>query len=129
MDSAEDISNAAKGHKANLSNPSMSSYWSFAIMTSVPSSSFLKATGPCIGHLACSCFMLMGLPLLDTSEASKAHSKEVLESLGGEQAFYSKQGDDSKDPGNVERGLKAAVTNESIGESGTKQAQEKLDKM
>lgn len=45
----------------------------------------------------------------NTSDASKQHSKEVLESLGGEQAFYGKQGEGevSKNPGNVAGGLKA----------------------
>ncbi|KAK1832978.1 Conidiation protein 6-domain-containing protein [Podospora conica] len=43
----EEISNQARGHKANLSNP-------------------------------------------NTSEESKQHSKEVLEELGGEKAFFSK---------------------------------------
>ncbi|KAK7179644.1 hypothetical protein DPSP01_012922 [Paraphaeosphaeria sporulosa] len=46
---AEDISHAASGHKANLSNP-------------------------------------------NTSKASKEKSKEALKELGGEQAFYGKQG-------------------------------------
>jgi len=46
----EDISNKARGHKANLSNP-------------------------------------------NTSKESKEKSKEALNELGGEQAFYSKQGD------------------------------------
>ncbi|KAI4192667.1 MAG: hypothetical protein LQ346_004210 [Caloplaca aetnensis] len=48
QNTAEDISNQAKGHKANLSNP-------------------------------------------NTSEASKERSKEVLESLGGDSAFYSNE--------------------------------------
>ncbi|PVH94430.1 hypothetical protein DM02DRAFT_485606, partial [Periconia macrospinosa] len=48
-DTPEDISNRARGHKANLSNP-------------------------------------------NTSEKAKEHSREVLESLGGEKAFYGKQG-------------------------------------
>ena len=45
----------------------------------------------------------------DTSEASKQHSKEELERLGGEQAFYGKQGagEVEKNPGNVAGGLKA----------------------
>ncbi|KAL8697780.1 MAG: hypothetical protein Q9201_006939 [Fulgogasparrea decipioides] len=88
QNTAEDISNAAKGHKANLSNP-------------------------------------------NTSEESKAHSKEALESLGGEEAFYGKQGDPnaSKNPNQVAGGYKAAINNDTIPESGTKKAEEKLDNM
>ncbi|KAL8970490.1 MAG: hypothetical protein Q9183_001497 [Haloplaca sp. 2 TL-2023] len=82
----EDISNAASGHKANLSNP-------------------------------------------NTSEASKAHSKEMLEKLGGEDAFYSDQENVSKNPNEVAGGLKAALHNDNTTEEGKKEAQEKLDAM
>ncbi|KAF2189531.1 hypothetical protein K469DRAFT_503221, partial [Zopfia rhizophila CBS 207.26] len=47
-DTAEDISNRAQGHKANLSNP-------------------------------------------NTSEEAKEHSRQVLKSLGDEDAFYGKK--------------------------------------
>lgn len=45
----------------------------------------------------------------NTSASSKQHSKEELERLGGEQAFYGKQGEGDIDanPGNVAGGLKA----------------------
>ena len=44
---------------------------------------------------------------LDTSEASKAHSKEVLESMP-DQPFYGQEEQNiSKNPGNVAGGLKA----------------------
>ncbi|KAL8688372.1 MAG: hypothetical protein Q9218_005699 [Villophora microphyllina] len=101
QNTAEDISNAASGHKANLSNPT-----------------------------------------------SKAHSKEVLESLGGDDAFYGKEdqnvskselpqnnihfstcSDIDKDPNQVAGGLKAAINNDTIPESGKDKAQSKLDNM
>jgi len=49
------------------------------------------------------------LLLLDTSEESKQNSRAALEQLGGEQAFYGKQGvaEGEKNPGNVAGGLKA----------------------
>ncbi|KAL8654335.1 MAG: hypothetical protein Q9210_001572 [Variospora velana] len=87
QNTAEDISNQAKGHKANLSNP-------------------------------------------NTSETSKAHSKEVLDSLGGDKAFYGdKDQYASKNPNQVAGGLKAAINNDDISESGKAKAQEKLDNM
>ncbi|KAL9055344.1 MAG: hypothetical protein Q9206_003186 [Seirophora lacunosa] len=102
----EDISNQASGHKANLSNP-------------------------------------------NTSEASKAHSKEVLESLGGDKAFYGDEeqnvsksqclhrlfaihpgnADHRQDPNQVAGGLKAAINNDNVTQSGKAEAQEKLDNM
>ncbi|KAI9871315.1 MAG: hypothetical protein M1830_003039 [Pleopsidium flavum] len=84
--SPEDISNAARGHKANLSNP-------------------------------------------NTSDASKAHSKEVLESLGNDPHYGAEDQNISKNPSQVAGGLKAAINNPTIGEEGTKKAQEKLDAM
>ncbi|KAL9587164.1 MAG: hypothetical protein Q9212_000437 [Teloschistes hypoglaucus] len=87
QNTAEDISNEASGHKANLSNPK-------------------------------------------TSEASKAHSKQVLESLGGDNAFYGKEDQNvSKNPNQVAGGLKAAINNDDVPESGKQKAQEKLDNM
>ena len=41
----------------------------------------------------------------DTSNASKRHSKEILEKLGGEDVFYGKE-EEPKNPGNVTGGLK-----------------------
>lgn len=38
--------------------------------------------------------MLIALRPLDTSDESKAHSKKVMESLGGEDAYYGKQEQD-----------------------------------
>ncbi|MCJ1368663.1 hypothetical protein MMC16_007808 [Acarospora aff. strigata] len=85
--SPEDISNAARGHKANLSNP-------------------------------------------NTSEESKAHSKEVLESLGDNPHYGQNQAESGdKNPNRVAGGLKATITNQSIGKEGTQQAQEKLENM
>ncbi|KAL8659507.1 MAG: hypothetical protein Q9226_000400 [Calogaya cf. arnoldii] len=86
QNTAEDISNAASGHKANLSNP-------------------------------------------NTSEASKAHSKEVLDSMP-DQPFYGKEDQNvSKNPNQVAGGLKAAINNDTIPQSGKDKAQEKLDNM
>ncbi|KAI4103986.1 MAG: hypothetical protein L6R37_003548 [Teloschistes peruensis] len=87
QNTAEDISNAASGHKANLSNP-------------------------------------------NTSEASKANSKKVLESLGGDDAFYGNEDQNvSKNPNQVAGGLKAAINNDDVPESGKQKAQEKLVNM
>ncbi|KAF2449225.1 hypothetical protein P171DRAFT_427462 [Karstenula rhodostoma CBS 690.94] len=58
----EDISHAASGHKANLSNPTM-----FSLLA---------------GSMRC----MKGI------QASKEKSKEALKELGGEEAFYGKQG-------------------------------------
>ncbi|KAK5444262.1 hypothetical protein LTS15_010377 [Exophiala xenobiotica] len=41
-----------------------------------------------------------------TSDESKQHSKEVLQSLGGEDAFFGKQ-ETEKDPNRVAGGLKS----------------------
>ncbi|KAI4287927.1 MAG: hypothetical protein L6R35_002813 [Caloplaca aegaea] len=66
----------------------------------------------------------------NTSDASKAHSKEVLDSLGGDKAFYSDEDQNaSKNPNQVAGGLKAAINNDGIPESGKAKAQEKLDNM
>ncbi|KAI4204725.1 MAG: hypothetical protein LQ348_001253 [Seirophora lacunosa] len=66
----------------------------------------------------------------NTSEASKAHSKEVLESLGGDKAFYGDEEQNvSKNPNQVAGGLKAAINNDNVTQSGKAEAQEKLDNM
>ncbi|KAJ9626293.1 hypothetical protein H2203_003925 [Taxawa tesnikishii (nom. ined.)] len=72
----------------------------------------------------------------NTSDASKEHSQQVLNELGGENAFYGKQGagEVDKNPGNVAGGLKAAINNPEdsarhVSEEGKNQAQEKLDQM
>ena len=64
-DAPEEISNQARGHKANLSNPSQ----------------FLR-NPPTERKLICGS--------IDTGEQSKENSKQALEDLGGEGAFYSK---------------------------------------
>ena len=87
QNTAEDISNAASGHKANLSNPSM-------VPLPFP---FLSATCR-TGELNYT---------LDTSEASKAHSKEVLESMPDQPHYGQEEQNISKNPGNVAGGLKA----------------------
>ncbi|KAI4241269.1 MAG: hypothetical protein L6R40_004685 [Gallowayella cf. fulva] len=86
QNTAEDISNAASGHKANLSNP-------------------------------------------NTSEASKAHSKEVLDQMPDQPHYGKEEQNVSKNPNQVAGGLKAAINNDTIPESGTQKAQEKLDQM
>ncbi|KAG9594707.1 hypothetical protein KCU77_g4900, partial [Aureobasidium melanogenum] len=72
----------------------------------------------------------------NTSDASKQHSKQVLEQLGGEQAFYGKQGEGEiqQNPGNVAGGLKAAINNPDdnehyVSEEGKQQAKDKLNSM
>ncbi|KAG9564437.1 hypothetical protein KCU71_g6834, partial [Aureobasidium melanogenum] len=72
----------------------------------------------------------------NTSDASKQHSKQVLEQLGGEQAFYGKQGEGEiqQNPGNVAGGLKAAINNPEdnehyVSEEGKQQAKDKLNSM
>lgn len=64
----------------------------------------------------------------DTSDASKANSKDVLDSL--DKPFYSDEDQNkSKNPNQVAGGLKAAINNPQITEEGKKSAQEKLDNM
>ncbi|CAF9924249.1 MAG: hypothetical protein HETSPECPRED_005540 [Heterodermia speciosa] len=85
QDTAEDISNAASGHKANLSNP-------------------------------------------NTSDASKANSKEILDSM--DKPFYGDEDQNkSKNPNQVAGGLKAAINNPQTTDEGKKAAQDKLDNM
>ncbi|KAL9120615.1 MAG: hypothetical protein Q9187_002831 [Circinaria calcarea] len=85
--SPEEKSSAARGHKANLSNP-------------------------------------------NTSEESKAHSREVLESLGGEDAYYGKAEQNAdKDPNRVAGGLKATISNPGISEEAKENAKERLEEM
>ncbi|MCJ1482370.1 hypothetical protein MMC06_002534 [Schaereria dolodes] len=87
QNTAEDISHAATGHKANLSNP-------------------------------------------NTSDASKAHSEEVLSSLPDDPHYGGKEPDaQNKNPGNVAGGLKAAINNPQVTEQGKAEAQKKLDAM
>ncbi|KAL8805091.1 MAG: hypothetical protein Q9223_000759 [Gallowayella weberi] len=86
QNTAEDISNAASGHKANLSNP-------------------------------------------NTSEASKAHSKEVLDNMPNQPHYGQEEQNVSKNPNQVAGGLKAAINNDTIPDSGKQKAQEKLDQM
>jgi len=86
-DTPEDISNRARGHKANLSNP-------------------------------------------NTSEESKEHSRQVLESLGGEEAFYGKQ-EGQKDPSRVVAGLKSTINQSKpeVSDEARQSARERLDQM
>lgn len=63
-ETAEEKSNQARGHKANLNNPSES-------------------------YESCVQCHTANLPQ-DTSDKSKQHSKQALKDLGGEDAFYSK---------------------------------------
>lgn len=99
----EDISNRAQGHKANLSNPSTLPTFSLNLIS--------LADGT-----------------LDTSEASKAHSKEVLD--GMDKPFYSDEDQNvSKNPNQVAGGLKAAINNPQITQEGKDAAQQKLDNM
>ena len=63
----EDISHKAAGHKANLSNPSMC----------FRAKRFVNAELTWF---------------TDTSEESKKRSEQALKELGGEEAFYGKQG-------------------------------------
>ncbi|MCJ1309434.1 hypothetical protein MMC25_003093 [Agyrium rufum] len=86
QNTAEDISNAASGHKANLSNP-------------------------------------------NTSEASKAHSKEVLDSMPDQPHYGAEDQNVSKNPNQVAGGLKAAINNPNNSEEGKAAAQKKLDAM
>ncbi len=99
----EDISNSAQGHKANLSNPS-----------TVPRPSFDVCA--------------VANEIQDTSEASKAHSKEVLDSM--DKPFYSGEDQNvSKNPNQVAGGLKAAINNPQVSQEGKDAAQKKLDSM
>ena len=100
QNTAEDISHAATGHKANLSNPS----------------TFPSQGQPSFHPLP---FHQRTNSLSDTSEASKENSRKELEKLGGEDAFYGKdkKGDAAPDaglgnPGNIAGGHKAAIAND-----------------
>ena len=88
-ESPEDRSNAARGHKANLNNPSQSR----------PSH---------LQYLAC---MNISLPsiAIDTSEESKANSQRVLDKMekDGELHYGSEDQNTSKNPNQVAGGLKA----------------------
>lgn len=68
------------------------------------------------------------LRFLDTSEAAKAHSKEVLDSM--EKPFYGDEDQNvSKNPNQVAGGLKAAIKNPNITQEGKDEAQKKLDNL
>lgn len=92
--------NVFGGHKANLNNPST------LIL----------------------CLLLHTLIVLDTSEESKQHSREVLENAenGGEIEPASKSGGD-KNPNNVAGGLKATLNNPNASEEAKKSAEETLN--
>ncbi|KAJ9648939.1 hypothetical protein H2201_002020 [Coniosporium apollinis] len=64
----------------------------------------------------------------NTSEASKENSRQALEDLGGEDAFFGKK-EGKKNPGNVAGGLKATINNPQVSDEARQAAQEKLDKM
>ncbi|KAF2088431.1 putative conidiation-specific expression protein [Saccharata proteae CBS 121410] len=68
----------------------------------------------------------------NTSEASKERSRQALEELGGEDAFYGKKGDPTeKNPGNVAGGLKATINQpgDKVSDEAREDAQERLKKM
>lgn len=66
--------------------------------------------------------------ILDTSEASKAHSKDVLDSM--DKPFYSDVDQNvSKNPNQVAGGLKAAINNSQVSQEGKDAAQKKLDNL
>ncbi|XTI86308.1 putative conidiation-specific expression protein [Cenococcum geophilum] len=60
----------------------------------------------------------------NTSNASKQHPKEMLEKLGGEDAFYGKE-EEPRNPGNVAGGLESTC----ISDEARQNAQDRLDKM
>ncbi|KAL8794687.1 MAG: hypothetical protein Q9195_002762 [Heterodermia aff. obscurata] len=65
---------------------------------------------------------------LDTSDASKANSKEILESM--DKPFYGDEDQNkSKNPSQVAGGLKAAINNPQVTDEGKKAAQDKLDNL
>lgn len=75
-------------------------------------------------------------PRPDTSQASKDKSAQALKELGGEDAFYGKQGagEVEKNPGNVAGGLKATINNPGDGEryvsdEAKQDAKDRLNKM
>jgi hypothetical protein len=90
-ETTEDISNMAKGHKANISNPSMS------MCHRSPSRDSRRVDKSRRANLTFES---------DTSEESKQNSRQFLESVGGEDAFYGKQ-EPEKDPNRVQGGLKS----------------------
>ena len=69
----EDVSKTIQGHKANLSNPSKTT-------NGITHSFHVKSQS------------LINAALADTSDHSKKHSAEVIESLGGEVNHYGQDG-------------------------------------
>ncbi|KAF7846521.1 hypothetical protein BT93_L4201 [Corymbia citriodora subsp. variegata] len=69
----------------------------------------------------------------NTSQESKENSKQRLQELGGEDAFYGKTGEgaasEGGNPNNIAGGLKAAINNDNNTEEGKQEAQRKLDAM
>ena len=107
MSTTEDKSNIASGHKANLSNPSTFPRHQDQVVTDMTS---------------------------DTSEESKQHSKQVLDSLGGEDAFYGedKKGDSAACAGigndnNILGGHKAALNNPNTSEEAKEHSRKILE--
>ena len=89
----------------------------------------IKRTSPTQVHHPASLLMVDGvLKITDTSEAAKAHSKEVLDSM--DKPFYSDEDQNvSKNPNQVAGGLKAAINNPQITQEGKDAAQKKLDNL
>lgn len=63
----------------------------------------------------------------ETSDASKAHSQEVLDSLPDQPHYGAEDQNISKNPNQVAGGLKAAINNPRNTEEGKAEAQKKLD--
>ncbi|KAH7051325.1 hypothetical protein B0J12DRAFT_662815 [Macrophomina phaseolina] len=64
----------------------------------------------------------------NTSEESKKNSRQVLESLGGEGAFYGKE-EESKDPTRVAAGLKSTINQSKpeVSDEARESAKDRLD--
>ncbi|KAL4781034.1 Conidiation protein 6-domain-containing protein [Aspergillus varians] len=68
----------------------------------------------------------------NVSQEAKDHAQKVLDNeLGGNQPqedLYGTRGDHDKDPNRMAAGLKAAMHNPGVSQSGKEQAKEKLDR-
>ncbi|EMC92159.1 hypothetical protein BAUCODRAFT_38184 [Baudoinia panamericana UAMH 10762] len=69
----------------------------------------------------------------NTSEESKKNSRQALEQLGGEDAFYGKKGDDAPaagmgDDNRVLGGHKATLSNEGTSDAAKQHSKEVLEK-
>jgi hypothetical protein len=124
--SPEDRTNAMRGHKANLSNPSTST-----LLLSSPSHLINNllllnlSTPPSTTFIS----NLRDLRPTETSEESKQHSREMMEQLDGPEAHYAQNTNVGGERNNVAGGYKATLKNANVGEEAKERARMKLKEM